>query len=94
MEDINNNQIIDELKEYHTSKNKLEKTRRKIKITAFVSLCFNTAAGITIGSVYFFVNETVFLILGGIVAVTGISLYFILRILEKKIIAEQKKFVI
>jgi len=85
---INNNydkEIIKELQNITKDNEELNKTRKRIKVAMYAILVCNFLAGCFIGSIYFIINDVMYLFIGIILILLDIPAYKILNNIIQKI---------
>jgi len=78
------NTIVKELQNISKNKKEMTKARKKIKITIWSIMICNFLAGCFVGSIYFILDDIVYLLIGIVIILLDIPAYiFLNRIIEK-----------
>ena len=82
-------EIIEELQKITKNKKEINKTKKRIKFAMFSILICNFLAGCFVGSIYFIMNDIIYLIIGIVVILLDIPVYFLLKKVIKNIYASE-----
>ena len=85
--EINNEdkEIVKELQNINKDKKDINKTRKIVKFAMWAILVCNFIAGCFMGSIYFFIDDIIYLIIGIVVILLDIPAYILLKGIVKKI---------